>query len=574
MDHLEINKKRICQKGIFLFFLFTFLFSIASIGVNKSYGEIIPSSKRINWKAGVDGGIPNVSQSVDVTDYGATGNDTSDDYSAFVKAISACTKGQGVYIPAGTYYLDTQLTIEKSVVLMGAGSDCTEIIIRQTGNNGIFFAAWGAGTVHKINSGYTKDSTSLVVDNASGLSNNDYIVIWQNNNSIVENGGYGTYGTFYGESSGNGDHCMSQIVKITNVSGTTLTLDRPIYYTFESKYDPEYKELPMLTGAGISNIKISGVSSGAGVLVNFYNCAYSWVKNVELANANNGFIQLINCYKCEIRDSYIHDALVFGPGSGKGIALWGSNSDILIENNIVNHTRHNIVIEGGGSGCVIGYNYTLNAYDGTSSVWLCEDIVTHGPHPYMNLFEGNYTGKLVSDWAHGSSSHATWFRNYSLMGRPDYETTMGLFGFEVSKYQRYFNLVGNVCCKQGDPGTVLAPSYTSHPAAFRFGWSYANSGMSCILDSAVINTMTFTGNYNNIDGSTQWDTNIEDQSLPASYYLSSKPSFFGDLPWPVIGPDLDPKVGVLPAKLRYEKIKSGVSQAADAPGTPSTLRVQ
>ena len=36
----------------------------------------------------------------------------------------------------------------------------------------------------------------------------------------------------------------------------------------------------------------------------------------------------------------------------------------------------------------------------------------HAPHPYMNLFEGNYGSTVCFDFIHGSSSHNTLFRNY------------------------------------------------------------------------------------------------------------------------------------------------------------------
>ena len=36
----------------------------------------------------------------------------------------------------------------------------------------------------------------------------------------------------------------------------------------------------------------------------------------------------------------------------------------------------------------------------------------HGAHPFMNLFEGNVYPNFEFDFAHGSSSHNTLFRNY------------------------------------------------------------------------------------------------------------------------------------------------------------------
>jgi len=50
---------------------------------------------------------------------------TNDAYTAIQNAINACPVGKVVYIPAGTYRLNTQLTITKGIVLRGAGPDQT-----------------------------------------------------------------------------------------------------------------------------------------------------------------------------------------------------------------------------------------------------------------------------------------------------------------------------------------------------------------------------------------------------------------------------------------------------------------
>jgi len=58
------------------------------------------------------------------------------------------------------------------------------------------------------------------------------------------------------------------------------------------------------------------------------------------------------------------------------------------------------------------------------------------------------------------------------------------------------------------------------------------------------------GNYDYVTGATQWDPSIADRRLPASLYHTGKPAFFGNVPWPPIGPDRNPKVSKIPAQLR------------------------
>ena len=49
-----------------------------------------------------------------------------------------------------------------------------------------------------------------------------------------------------------------------------------------------------------------------------------------------------------------------------------------------------------------------------------------------------------------------------------------------------------------------------------------------------------------------WDDSIPDRTFPASYYLDSRPDWFGDLDWPCYGGDLMPgNIRRNPAEVRY-----------------------
>jgi hypothetical protein len=59
---------------------------------------------------------------VNVRDYGATGNGSTDDTTAINAAIAACPVGGQVIFPAGTYLTASGLTITKAVSLIGQGA--------------------------------------------------------------------------------------------------------------------------------------------------------------------------------------------------------------------------------------------------------------------------------------------------------------------------------------------------------------------------------------------------------------------------------------------------------------------
>jgi hypothetical protein len=87
-----------------------------------------------NWtKCGVQGGIPTVKAVCTVEQFGAKADDEGDDSAAIAAACESAGKtgGGAVVLGAGTYYLDRQILVPYSgVVLRGQGADKTRVIFR------------------------------------------------------------------------------------------------------------------------------------------------------------------------------------------------------------------------------------------------------------------------------------------------------------------------------------------------------------------------------------------------------------------------------------------------------------
>ena len=66
----------------------------------------------------------------------------------------------------------------------------------------------------------------------------------------------------------------------------------------------------------------------------------------------------------------------------------------------------------------------------------------------------------------------------------------------------------------------------------------------------VLSTVLREGNFDYVTNQVHWDTTA--QTIPASLYLTSKPAFFGSLPWPWVDPTGATKLHTLPAKARFE----------------------
>ena len=98
---------------------------------------------------------------------------------------------------------------------------------------------------------------------------------------------------------------------------------------------------------------------------------------------------------------------------------------------------------------------------------------------------------------------------------------------------------------------------------YQIGWGggqCSSDGTAGVItgDAVVANSLMRWGNYDVATGAVHWDateaapgavTHIAAQSaptshaLPASFYYSSKPSFWGSMPWPAIGPDVSGGTG-------------------------------
>ena len=528
-------------------------------------GEIIPSNRRVDWNPGIPGGIPvRTKIFADVkTAYGAYGDGSHDDSAALQNAMNACPAGQVLQIPAGTYRITSQLTIAKGIVLRGDGPSLSKIALDNSSASRIIQIGDISGNITGIpvTGGSIKGSNRITVSDASRFSVGDMIIIdIRDDGSLIQNG-YRGYCSQFKRRDGGGDwRSIGQVLEITAKSGDTLEIRSPLHWNFSSRFSPEVYPAngTVVKYAGLEDIQLFRTSpyNGNGNIILMRWAAYCWVKNVECRRVAGRHIQLQRSYKCVVRDSFCHDAWNYDKGgTAYGICLDEYTTDCLVENNIVFHLNNPMTFENSGGGNVFGYNYADDAVLASAPDWMLSDIGTHCTWPHMELVEGNRCGMICSDNVWGGGGYVTLFRNH-VKGRHFSRTEKAnVSGFDIEAHNWFFNIVGNVLLEPGvDAVYELYDAPDCSPkAAYRLGYVRGCSP----TDATTYSTLLRHGNFDYVTNETKWDAGILDHLIPASLYLHSKPAFFGTKPWPIIGPDVIPMTGMIPAEERFLAIGDG-----------------
>jgi hypothetical protein len=360
-----------------------------------------------------------------------------------------------------------------------------------------------------------------------------------------------------------------------------------------------------INNVGLENLTVdwSAVTNlGAGGGVEFTWVQDSWIKGVAIittatrsACSTIAALTLEWTFRVTIQDSYFYG--LYQPVAC-GTMIWLINAcDSLVQNNIIHNTNQGFISNSPTSGSVIAYNFAIG-----TSTYINEDVFdVHGAGEFMNLFEGNEnpTSAYAADDFHGSHFMQTWFRNSGAGYEPFYSGNP----YRDEAFSRFSNLIGNVLGTTVGGFTDYQTNQAyDRNAIYVFGWdetTTCGSGCTMNTDPNVLRTDMRWGNWDEVSyanstpsGGVHWcgsatagaggtpdtgwsscvsggwgyqgasseipstitnypnsvptlgDTGAGQGALPASFYLSSKPSWWqfpsaGAIsPWPGIGPDI------------------------------------
>jgi hypothetical protein len=549
-------------------------FAIMSLIVFSTVSaEIIPPDRRIDWSdAGIPGGIPQRTTICTTLNAATYGNGITDATSAIQQALENCPDNQVVYLPAGTYRITDTVHLYDNDTLRGAGMGKTIIRLESDARSAVDirgsfnWAVTGVKKIYRVTGGMGKGSTQITLNSVADVNRGDEMVIdMLNDGDTVDALGSEGFCDYCGREEGTRTH--GQIVEVKGVSGNTVTISPPLYWDLSPDLSPEAVLVDdnwLIRHAGIENLTVTqkpvpqGQDPHTMYLVEIDGAAYSWLRRVELENADWRLVWMIESLHNEIRENYFHTGINgYGRAHGYGVLLDMFTSATLAEDNIFWSLDGGCIMTGGGaSGNVIAYNYLIDPrYD--DAWWMTPSpSLNHNPHPSMNLWEGNYGYQAEADDIHGSSSHNTVFRSVST-GYQNVTITEFNNAVCLGYRQRYYNFVGNILGTSGWSQVYEVAYPQDADSSVKTIWRLGHSGPNDAGETQVKATLLRHGNFDYVTNSVQWDSAIPDHDIPASLYLASKPSWFGSVPYPPIGPDVTGMVNKIPAQLRYEAMVSG-----------------
>lgn len=331
--------------------------------------------------------------------------------------------------------------------------------------------------------------------------------------------------------------------------------------------------MPAVRYSGIEGLRVSGGEGGdGGGNIHLLAAAYSWVKDVESDQSSGSSVNLDGTFRCVLRDSYLHSTVDPNPGgAGYGIALDNYAADNLAEDNISWNFNKVMVMRTTGGGNVIGYNYMEDGW-GAGYPTIVEDSLnaSHMTTSHDELFEGNQSFNFDADSVWGNSIYITVFRNDLTAKRrsiPPLKLTdldnRRAIGLTTGSW--WYSFIANVLGSAGQtpgPGQSFVyeeNSFNNDALIPMWKLGYNGSDGSAPQDAKVVQTVIRYANFDYVTKTVHW-YGYEPRKLPPSLYLKSKPAFFGSLPWPWVTPENPTKLGMLPARERFDAIQASLTQ--------------
>jgi hypothetical protein len=550
----------------------TLLLVVSTQAVDLS---LLPAERRTVWNPGLNsvGGIPSRTTVCATINASTYGNGSQDATGGIQNAINACPVGQVVQLSAGTFSIRGQgLSISKAIVLRGAGLGATHLV-KPSGTSYpvvLLGIRWvGQGSSRNLTSNAVKGATSVSVASTTGLAAGQIVLIDKTTDDSVTKWSNDCTGACQSWFSRQG-RSLTEIKEIASISGNTVTFTTPFHINYETSFAAQLTPYASarVDNVGLEDLSVYGGEGGdGGGNIRMEYCAYCWIRNVESQWSIGGSMAIWSSFRSVVRDSFLHETPDPNPGgAGYGLSINGGTADCLFENNAIWNFNKVIVMRAAGGGNVVAYNYMEDGYGaGYKSYPETGLNATHMTTTHDVLFEGNEAWQIGADGRWGNSVYITFLRNHVTTQRRSLNN-LGLTGrsnVEINCWHWWYAFIGNVI---GSPGQNIPSGYQP--------WTFGSGDPTfCVAnDPLVAQRMFRVGNWDLATNTVGW-IDAPTQTLPNSFYLDAKPSFFGSNPWPWVDPTGATKTYVLPARQRFDVLMglaAPIGSACDLNGDSAT----
>jgi hypothetical protein len=534
-------------------YLLPFFFALSALASDPLQQVQKPAGTGWTNQVGVPGGIPPLSSMTPIL-LASGGNINT--------ALSTCPSNSYVQLATnGTYNLGgTTINIFNDGVGLNGAPGVTFTSANypdaQIGN----WQWWGVnetvtpstGNHTNWTAGYSQGTTQITVAGVNGYAVGQMIVLDQNDDvdtDIYGNSSNGPYSLYEYTSvsfpNDGRDRAQFQVNYITAINGTTITLREPLYMTnwnnqnvnlqYGSSQQPQVWRFN--SGGPVRKSWIANCTFSQGRAD--FNCAVDcWMSNVVVHLGTTQHTPAIYAHwtlRCQI-DHCTCDATAGLDTYGFGTR---ASAGILVQNNISRSVNTGLYPNGSHGG-VWAYNVMTNQVPFFTVI--LQGLLQHGGNPNMNLYEGNYSPAIGFDNTWGGSSRNVAFRSRTLGYNPSAGTGEGLqYAFAANVTNRYECSIGNVLGTTGI--TTNYEDYAGQAggckanAIYYLGW-WDVSCNAAVTDLLPRSTLTRAYNWTSATATNSGivPDGFASADLPPSYYLASKPAWFGFLAWPAVDP--------------------------------------
>src|SRR5215831_8843472 len=224
----------------------------------QSWSGILSPSRAIDWsQVGIPGGIPTTRTQCGATIQASTyGNGSSDATSGIQSALNSCGANHYVLLGAGTFRINSHLSVPGNTTLRGSGADQTILDAHGSGGSVV---ALGSGQPNSaaataITSGATAGSSSIVLANASGVTVGSYLLITELDDPTFVSSSGSEGACTWCDQFWNGTRDRGQIVEVTSVSGTSIGIAPGLYSTYSRT--PQASTMTATKYAGVESLQV------------------------------------------------------------------------------------------------------------------------------------------------------------------------------------------------------------------------------------------------------------------------------------------------------------------------------